>query len=92
MPKRYQNCTAKCPFSYKDDLPKIWVKPLPEDAKSPLPVEYVRRALHEVKFIDRDPLGYSRKVKEAIRTRLNDEDLGRVVRSWVKITQSDCEI
>ena len=38
MPKRYQNCAAKCPFSYKEDLPNIWVKPLPNDAKPPLPV------------------------------------------------------
>ena len=22
MPKRYKNCTAKCPFSYKEDLAK----------------------------------------------------------------------
>ena len=39
MPKHYQNCTAEFPFSYKEDLPKIWVKPLPKDAKSPLPVD-----------------------------------------------------
>ena len=38
MPKRYQNWAAKCPFSYKEDLPNIWVKPLPNDAKIPLPV------------------------------------------------------
>ena len=38
LPKRYQNCTAEFPFSYKEDLPKIWVKPLPKDSKSPLPV------------------------------------------------------
>ena len=42
MPKRYQDCTAKCPFCYKEDLPKHWVKPLPKDAKSPLPVDVPR--------------------------------------------------
>ena len=38
MPRRYQNWAAKCPFSYKEDLQNIWVKPLPNDAKPPLPV------------------------------------------------------
>lgn len=39
LPKRYQNCTAEFPFSYKEDLPKIWVKLLLKHAKSPLPVD-----------------------------------------------------
>ena len=35
MRKRCQHFTAKCPFSYKEDLLKIWVKPLPiKDAKA----------------------------------------------------------
>ena len=40
--KSHQNCAAKCLFSYKEDLPKIWVKPSPKDAKPPLPVDVHR--------------------------------------------------
>ena len=40
---RQQICIAKILFSYKDDLPEILNQPLPNDAKSPLPVD-VRRS------------------------------------------------
>ena len=42
MPKRYQKCTARCSFSYKEDFPKLWGKLLPTDAKSSLPVDMRR--------------------------------------------------
>ena len=42
---RQQICIAKILFSYEDDSPEILNQPLPNDAKSPLPVD-VRRWKH----------------------------------------------
>ena len=33
---------AKCLYSYRDDLPENWAKPLPKHAKSPLQVDMLR--------------------------------------------------
>ena len=55
MLKSHQNCTANCSFSYREDLQKLWVKPLPKDAKSPLPV-YERRSRSVTLKLPIDPL------------------------------------
>ena len=43
MPWRQQICIAKFLFFYKNDLPKVSTKLLPNDAKSSLPID-VRRS------------------------------------------------
>ena len=42
MPWRYQICIAKCLYSYRDDLHRIYLKFRPRSAKSSLPVDFRR--------------------------------------------------
>lgn len=52
MPKRYQNCIAKCPFPCKEDLPDNWVKPLLKDAKAHFRLTYsLKNVFAEVPYL-----------------------------------------
>ena len=61
MSRRYKLfCIAKCLFSYGDDFSQnIWVKPLPKDAKSPLPVD-IRRCKPSLLKLPNDTMSRNR--------------------------------
>ena len=42
---------AKCLYSYRDDLPENWAKPLPKHAKSPLQVDVSRSKMSFLKLL-----------------------------------------
>ena len=59
MPWRNQICiaTCKCFYGHSDDLPETWTKPLPTNAKSPLPVDERRSQMSLLKLhiVDNSP-------------------------------------
>ena len=87
---RYQICIAKFHYSYRDDLPNIWAKPLPKSENRPLPVDMRRSKTSLLKLPNND--GARRSKRRLDQWQIGKSRTGSCVQSFPCAFAFTCDV